>query len=66
MDTDKKCENENNCLLCKNIDLTKSNSNQTMTIDQALEEIARLNREIFLLKRKLEEKNEGNLWTLFC
>ena len=37
-----------------------------LTLDQAKEEILKLNKEIFLLKRKLEEKGEGNIRVIFC
>ena len=36
-----------------------------LTLDQAKEEIIKLNKEIFILKRKLEEKNEGNMKAIY-
>ena len=36
-----------------------------LTLDQAKEEITKLNKEIFILKRKLEEKNEGNIKAIY-
>ena len=60
--------NDDDIILCKGpIELE---SNETinlvnLTLDQAKEEITKLNKEIFMLKRKLEEKNEGNIKAIY-
>ena len=53
-----------NLTLDQEIDLIL-NQKVDLTLDQAKEEIAKLNKEIFILKRKLEEKNEGNIKAIY-